>query len=127
MPQFLDTRDPDFEPRFAALLGQKREADAVEILRRLAPIDQHDRRVWRRLLEHLVDKGQWQEAARVGESAIYVDVTSAKLHALYAKALQAVGRTKEAKFEAESALLCKPKDDEAAMAKEVLGKVGAGH
>jgi histidinol dehydrogenase len=28
MPQFLDTTDPDFEPRFAALLGQKREADA---------------------------------------------------------------------------------------------------
>ena len=27
MPQFLDTRDPDFEPRFAALLAQKREAD----------------------------------------------------------------------------------------------------
>ena len=28
MPQFLDTSDPDFERRFAALLGQKREADA---------------------------------------------------------------------------------------------------
>jgi histidinol dehydrogenase len=27
MPQFLDTCDPDFEPRFAALLAQKREAD----------------------------------------------------------------------------------------------------
>ena len=28
MPQFLDTREPDFEPRFAALLAQKRETDA---------------------------------------------------------------------------------------------------
>ncbi len=28
MPEFLATRDPDFEPRFAALLGAKREADA---------------------------------------------------------------------------------------------------
>jgi histidinol dehydrogenase len=28
MPQFLATTDPDFEPRFAALLAQKREADA---------------------------------------------------------------------------------------------------
>ena len=28
MPVFLDTREPDFEPRFAALLAQKREADA---------------------------------------------------------------------------------------------------
>ena len=28
MPQFLDTSDPDFEPRFAALLARKREADA---------------------------------------------------------------------------------------------------
>ena len=27
MPHFLDTSDPDFEPRFAALLAQKREAD----------------------------------------------------------------------------------------------------
>lgn len=28
MPQFLATADPDFEPRFAALLARKREADA---------------------------------------------------------------------------------------------------
>ena len=28
MPQFLATTDPDFEPRFATLLAQKREADA---------------------------------------------------------------------------------------------------
>ncbi len=28
MPQLLDTSDPDFEPRFAALLEEKREADA---------------------------------------------------------------------------------------------------
>jgi hypothetical protein len=28
MPVFLDTSEPDFEPRFAALLDQKREADA---------------------------------------------------------------------------------------------------
>ena len=27
MPQFLDTKDPDFEPRLAALLAQKRESD----------------------------------------------------------------------------------------------------
>jgi histidinol dehydrogenase len=27
MPHFLDTSDPDFQPRFAALLAQKREAD----------------------------------------------------------------------------------------------------
>jgi len=29
MPQFLDTTDPDFEPRFAAFLAQKREADVT--------------------------------------------------------------------------------------------------
>ena len=28
MPQLLDTRDPDFERRFAAMLEEKREADA---------------------------------------------------------------------------------------------------
>ena len=41
MPQFLDTSDPDFEPRFVAFLTQKRETDAqvdVEVAAVLADV-----------------------------------------------------------------------------------------
>jgi histidinol dehydrogenase len=44
MPQFLDTRDADFEARFAALLAQKREADTdveADVARILGDVEAH--------------------------------------------------------------------------------------
>lgn len=82
----------------------KRPDDALDILRKLAPIDQHDRRVWRALLSGLVLRKLWTEAARVGESAIFVDVDSASTHTLYGKALAQTGDLDRALFEADSAL-----------------------
>lgn len=84
----------------------KRDADALEALRKLAPIDQHDAKVWRLLLGGLVDAGQWADAAKVGESAVLLDVGSAAVHAAYARALAETGDAPRAAFEAESATLC---------------------
>jgi uncharacterized protein (TIGR02265 family) len=86
----------------------KDEDRELAILRKLAPIDQHDRRVWRRLLARLVARGLWDEAKKVGEGALYVDIHGAETHALYAQALLGAGDADRAIFEAESALLCEP-------------------
>ena len=75
-------------------------------------LDQHDRKVWALLLESLVAKGDWEEARKVGESAMFVDVASFKTHRLYARALARTGRFLSAIYELNSALLCKAKPAE---------------
>jgi tetratricopeptide (TPR) repeat protein len=104
---------------------EKREDDAIDILGRWAMLDQHDRKIWRTWLHRLVDKKRWAEAARVGESALFVDVESGSLHVDYAHALSELGQHAKASFELESATLCNgpPKDRAAAsvlLAKERL-------
>jgi tetratricopeptide (TPR) repeat protein len=91
----------------------KRDDDALDVLRKLAPIDQHDQHVWRALLTGLVEHKLWTEAAQVGEGAVFVDVGGAGTHVLFGKALAQTGDPDRALFEAESALVCadlKPKD-----------------
>jgi tetratricopeptide (TPR) repeat protein len=100
----------------------KRDADALAALRALAPLDQHDRRAWRLLLDRLVAGKLWDEARRTGEAAIYVDVESFGVHYDYAQALAATARHEEAAFEAESALLCEAKPEEKAAAHVLLAK-----
>ena len=100
----------------------KRDADALDALRTLAPLDQHDRRSWRLLLDRLVEARAWDEAKRVGESALYVDVQSADVHTGYARALAATGDHEKAAFELESALLCEAKPAEKATAHALLAR-----
>jgi tetratricopeptide (TPR) repeat protein len=91
---------------------EKREGDEITLLKELAPLDQHDRKVWRMLLEKLVAAKRWPEARGVGESAIFVDVEHGPTHVAYARALSAVGDHPSAVYELESAVLCAgpPKD-----------------
>jgi Tfp pilus assembly protein PilF len=102
--------------------ADKRDADALTALRELARLDQHDRRAWKRLLEKLVADKQWDEARRVGEGAVYVDVQSAAVHVGYAQALAAGGEHEAAAFELESALLCESKPPEKAQAHALLAR-----
>jgi tetratricopeptide (TPR) repeat protein len=99
---------------------QNRDADQTEILKKLAPLDQHDRKVWRMLLERLVAAKRWDEAKKVGESALFVDVESAGTHLAYAKALGASGDHAKALFELESAALCNPPAKEGAAVQAAL-------
>jgi cellulose synthase operon protein C len=94
----------------------------LDALRRLSLVDQHDGRVWGRLLELLVAKGQWDEAVKVGESAIYVDVMNPRVHRLYATALARTGKQISAIFELNSALLAEPEPDKKAALYEALAK-----
>lgn len=98
----------------------KREADELELLRKLAPLEQHDKRVYRLLLEKLVAAKRWEEARAVGESAIFVDVEHAASHVAYARALSQTGDRSRAIFELESALACEAPPKEHATAHALL-------
>jgi tetratricopeptide (TPR) repeat protein len=100
----------------------KREADALTLLREIARLDQHDRRAYRLLLEKLVASSRWEEAKRVGESALYLDLESAASHVGYARALSALGDHESAAFELESALLCDAPSPEKASAHALLAR-----
>jgi tetratricopeptide (TPR) repeat protein len=118
--------DPSKVEAAQALLGfaldEKRDADALVLLREVAALDQHDRKTWGLLLQKLVDAKQWDEAKKVGESALFVDVESPLMHANYARALAATGAHDKAVFELESALLCEPKPPDAATAHALLAR-----
>jgi Flp pilus assembly protein TadD len=88
---------------------QKDKDGELEALRKLALLDQHSRKVWNMLLERLVERGLWAEAAQIGEGAMFVDVKSWKTHRLYARALARSGKFVSAVYELNSALVCKPK------------------
>jgi tetratricopeptide (TPR) repeat protein len=83
----------------------KNEGDELDLLRKLAQLEQHDKKVWRLLLEKLVGQKAWDEARRVGESATFVDVTGGPTHVLYARALLAQKVWDNAIFELDTALL----------------------
>jgi tetratricopeptide (TPR) repeat protein len=123
----------EFDPTMSEPLGalydldhrEKRESEALGWLRKIARLDQHDRKGYRLLLSGLVEAGQFAEAKAVGESAMFVDVENHTIHSLYATALSRTGDHPKALFELESALLCHPPGPDAAtiharMAKEHL-------
>jgi cellulose synthase operon protein C len=103
---------------------QKDQSGELAALRRIAALDQHDRRVWGRLLEQLVQRGLWEEARKVGESAIFVDVQNPKIHRNYARALARTGRFVSAVYELNSALVCKPGAKEQA---EIYGELAKAY
>ena len=92
----------------------KDEAGQLNMLRQLAKLDQHDRRVYGRLLALLLKRGHWQEATAIGESAIYLDVMNPQMHWLYGRALTRSGKHISAIYEFNSALLARPKPAAAA-------------
>ncbi len=120
----LDPSDPEpLKGLFDLALEAKDEDAALAALRVLAPLEEHDKRVWRMLLERLVQRKEWNEAVKVGESAMFVDVHSAPVHVAYGKALFAVGQREAAQFEAESALLCKGAKKDQASAHALVARV----
>ncbi len=96
-------------PEYAlADLAEKRGDSAAELaaLRALAQLEQHEPRVYQRLLRRLNESGAFEEAVRVGEAAIYADVEGLVTHVLFAEALAKTGQRERALFELESATLC---------------------
>ncbi len=98
----------------------KRADDELTILRKLVPLEQHDKKLWRMYLTRLVEAKAWDEAKRVGEAAIFVDVEGAETHLSYGRALGATGDHKGAVFELETALLTEPPPPIAAATHQAL-------
>jgi Tfp pilus assembly protein PilF len=99
-----------------------RDADELAALAELAALEQHDRKIWRLYLEKLVAQKKWDDARRVGEGAVFVDVTGAPTHVLYARALAAGGAHAKAAYELDTTLLGTLKDKEKASAHALLAK-----
>jgi hypothetical protein len=76
-------------------------------------LEEHDPRVYRRLMRALLDKKQVAEAKAVGEMAVYADVEGLQTHALFAEALVASKMIPRAVYELESAVLCPSRLDKA--------------
>ena len=98
--------------------------EELKTLQKLTLLDQHDRKVWGMYLERLVQKGQWEEAAKIGEGALFVDVANPKIHRLYARALARTGRFVSAVYELNSAIVCKPKPKDQA---EIYGELALAY
>ncbi len=102
--------------------ADKRDDDALTVLRRLAPLDAHDRDVWRMLMDRLVTAKAWADLRAFGEAAVFVDVHRASTHIAYAQGLAEGGEHARAVFELESALLCKAKTAEQMAAHALLAQ-----
>ena len=107
-------------------LARKRKDPNEQLfaLRELTKLDQHDRRVWRRLLAMLVERGLWEEATRIGEAAMFVDVMSPETHFLYARALARTGKHVSAIFELNSALKARPEPE---LARKIYATMAEGY
>jgi len=90
-----------------AEMAHTRADDDAELaaLRRLGELEQHENKVYRRLLSLLVAKKGWDEAVKVGEVAIYADTEGFTTHRLFGEALAQTGNKERAVFELESATL----------------------
>jgi tetratricopeptide (TPR) repeat protein len=121
----LDTSQVEPLQALYDLAHKKKDGDAeLAALRQIALLDQHDRRVWVRLLRLLVEKGLWEEARKAGESAMFIDVSNPEVHTLYSRALARTGNQISAVFELNSAILCKP---EPAVLKKIYEDLATGY
>jgi tetratricopeptide (TPR) repeat protein len=115
-----------------AEIAQTRADDDAELaaLRRLAELEQHENKVYRRLLGLLAAKKAWDELVKVGEAAVLADVEGFTTHRLFGEALAQTGNKARAAFELESATLspAEPKELAAAHARlaEIYASVGRG-
>jgi predicted Zn-dependent protease len=120
--RFDPTQTDPLKKLYAFADEDKEPEKALEILGRWALLDQHDRHVWGKLLARLVDAKRWDEAAKAGEAAIYVDVENASTHLGYGRALAELGQHAKAAFEMESATLCGAPPKVRAEAQALLAK-----
>jgi cellulose synthase operon protein C len=81
-------------------------------LRELVRLEEHDGEAHRELMSLLLERREFAEASELGRAAVNADMESAETHLLYARALEELGRNREAEYEYTSAALC-PGDDEA--------------
>lgn len=113
-------------PQYALADLAKKSGDLpaeMQALRVLCALEQHEPKVYQRLLQHLVDSGGFEEAVKVGEAAIYADMSGLTTHLLFAEALANTKQQERAIFELESAVLCAGAPEELAEAHARLAEL----
>lgn len=118
--------DPSMAEPLQALVDMavKRKDKAAELdgLRKLAKLEQHDPRIYRRLMERLLEKKEYAEARKIGEAALYVDMEGMETHRIFAEVLLASKMVPRAIFELHSALLSSGRPAEKVRVLELLAK-----
>ncbi|HYP91536.1 MAG TPA: tetratricopeptide repeat protein, partial [Polyangiaceae bacterium] len=115
-----------------AEIAHARADDDAELaaMRRLGQLEQHEGKVYRRLLTLLVAKKGWEEAVKVGETAVYADMEGFTTHRLFGEALAQTGDKQRAVYELESAALSRAEAKDLAENQtrlaELYGSVGRG-
>lgn len=115
-----------------AEIAHTRADDDAELaaLRRLGELEQHENKVYRRLLGLLVTKKAWDEVVKVGEAAVQADVEGFTTHRLFGEGLAQTGNQARAAFELESATMSPAEPKELAEAHtrlaEIYSAVGRG-
>jgi tetratricopeptide repeat protein len=97
-------------------------AGELEALRALGALEQHEPKVYQRLLDRLMQSGAYAEAAQVGEAAVFADVSGLTTHLLFGEALARTGKGERAQFELESATLCEGSAEDLAEAHAQLAE-----
>ena len=113
-------------PHYAlADLGEKNGdlPGEMQALRALCALEQHEPKVYQRLLHRLNEAGAFEEAVTVGEAAIYADVEGLRTHTEFAEALLNTKHRDRSIFELESAVLCQGPPDELAEAHARLAEL----
>jgi tetratricopeptide (TPR) repeat protein len=101
---------------------QGKPDDELAGLRKLALLEEHDGRVYRRLMRALLDKKLYKEAKNVGEMAVYAEINGMQTHALFAEVLVNNKMIPRAIYELESALLCPGRPQEKASVEAQLAE-----
>jgi tetratricopeptide (TPR) repeat protein len=116
--------DPTQSEPLAALLKIARhgndEKQQIELLTKLIALEEHAGGLFAELLQKLIAAKRFGDAVKVGQSAIWADLSSFDLHRLYGEALAGSGQPQKARFEWESALLCDAADAEKAKLRQRL-------
>jgi hypothetical protein len=110
-----------------AEIAHTRADDDAELaaMRRLGELEQHESKVYRRLLTLLTAKKAWDEAVKVGEVALYADTEGFTTHRLFGEALAQTGNKERAVFELESSALCQAEPQELAETQTRLSELYA--
>lgn len=118
--------DPSMAEPLQALvdLAAKRKDKAAELdgLRKLAKLEQHDPRIYRRLMQRLLEKKEYAEARKVGEAALFVDMEGMETHRIFAEVLLKLKMVPRAIYELHSALLSTGRPEEKLRVLDQLAK-----
>jgi len=102
----LDGERPEAWQGLAKVAEESNDAALrLRALRRLATIDEHDRETNLAVLTALVEAEDWDDAIVYGEMGIFVNPHEPEVHRLLAEAYLRQRRTRDALYEAETALI----------------------